>query len=832
MSVTLTSFMNAHRAPKGSKEWNITGMDRSDMGIYYVPYNEYDEFLKLYHHHVFVERKFSSLLERHATYTPLLIDLDLHYAPNTERVFTDATIESFLKQYAAAFYHFYDYKKPLRFFVMWRPTLTQDTHGGKPITKDGVHIVCGDITVDYMLPFALRHYCLGKHIMSEFKDIVNSHSDAFDLSVIKKNNWLLYGAAKDSGREPYIADYCYLCHPDGRIESVDWDETDEQCIRLFSLHWNRESPDPLSLRASAEKEWETLVAAALPTDTRVRQVVIPAAAAGAADDDSDTVRTDMSEHISRLLKTTGLVWNVSDYDGGYKLEHNTNECLVTAGYQHSQQGHSCIIVHPGVATLSCFSHNTKRLPKTKSVALWQLLAGEEKSELIDDLYACKKFVECMGDEIHREGDCIYVFNPATGMWNTDETELMAAVHRHKDALVFTQTNANGIEMTYNYGGCTKNIKNMLVHLKALLPNGTFISSNIDAALPYLLFEDGIFHIPTKTFEPGFDKTKVFSARIPRKFPVTRDAELEALVNDKLFVLPVQNERVGQYLKMRLARSIAGCYRDKKFVCVLGEADCSKGSLTHALGRAFGEFITEYNANYLKYNAKTGADEAKRLSWLFPIRNSRIAISNEMRMDKTPIDGNLLKSLSSGGDEISARQNFKDESSFVLRTSFFFMGNDLPEITPKDSGIETRVRVVRFNKRFVATPTLPNELPADPTIKDKFNTDEWKNALFWLIVDAYGSSMTEPAEVCEETREWVPSGSTAFRSVLEEHFVINVEDKSDDNFTAAREIITFVKEQGLNMSDNKIGRELAKLGLTKDDKRVDGKTIRVWKGIKY
>jgi hypothetical protein len=36
---------------------------------------------------------------------------------------------------------------------------------------------------------------------------------------------------------------------------------------------------------------------------------------------------------------------------------------------------------------------------------------------------------------------------------------------------------------------------------------------------------------------------------------------------------------------------------------------------------------------------------------------------------------------------------------------------------------------------------------------------------------------------------------------------------------------------VNLSDQKIGRELSKLGLTKDDKRIEGKTIKVWRGIK-
>ena len=146
---------------------------------------------------------------------------------------------------------------------------------------------------------------------------------------------------------------------------------------------------------------------------------------------------------------------------------------------------------------------------------------------------------------------------------------------------------------------------------------------------------------------------------------------------------------------------------------------------------------------------------------------------------------------------------------------------------------TRVRVVRFTKRFVETPVLPSELLADPTIKTRLSSDvAWQNAVFWLIVDSYGAAMSEPAEVVEETNEWIPVDCNKFREVLEEEFVLNVGDSAEDNFVAAKDIIAYVRSQDLNMSDTKIGRELGKLGLTKSDKKIDGKSLRVWVGIKH
>ena len=127
--------------------------------------------------------------------------------------------------------------------------------------------------------------------------------------------------------------------------------------------------------------------------------------------------------------------------------------------------------------------------------------------------------------------------------------------------------------------------------------------------------------------------------------------------------------------------------------------------------------------------------------------------------------------------------------------------------------------------------LPHERQADPTIKDLLNTDAWRNAVFWLIVDSYGLSVAEPAEVVEETNEWVPVDGNKFREVLEEEFVLNAADTGEGNFVAAKDIIAYVRGQNLNMSDTKIGRELGKLGLTKSDKKISGKCMTIWKGIK-
>lgn len=825
MADALRRFLNAHRATK-----NPTHLSLSPNGKYSIPNEELPTLYRL-----IASAGPSHILETHTDRTagPVLVDLDFEYPDEPRfhvRQYTTEHVGKFVEAIHDAICHFFGAgcTERVEYVVSEKPTPTIEA--GKRV-KDGIHILSKGLVLSYADQHKLRLYLLGTHALQNSfntEHVINTMEEVYDIAVIERNAWYLLGCSKPD-RDPY-SPTCYYTASDISVRHIA--APGRYSITDLSIRHGGTPQVPLDIHA---REWDCIASETKRRAPRKKKETVPintiALTPVDRDDDSETVRTAVSESISKILKTRDMIWEVLDNKEGYILKHNKLDCLVEPDHVHTSLGHSCIKVKQKYAALSCWSHDERKLPKTTALALWKLLTDGEEEVLIDDLYACREFIKCMGDEIHREGDLVYVFDPVTGMWKSSDVDIIAAVHRHADALIFRQSlGATGSETVYNYGGCTKNIKNMLVHLKALLPDGKYITSNIDATLPYLLFEDGIFHIPTQTFTPGFDKTKVFTARIPRKFPVVRDHAIEDMVNTKLFVQPLQNEGVGKYLKMRLARSLAGCYRDKKFICILGEADCSKGTLTTAMRKAFGDFVAEYNANHLKYNVRSGADEAKKLSWLIPLLSARLAISNEVRMDKVPIDGNLLKSLSSGGDEMGARRNFKDEGSFVPKTSFFFMGNDMPDIAPKDSGIETRLRVVRFDKRFVARPSAANELPADETIKDKLETEEWKNAIFWLVMDAWKLDTVEPPEVCEETREWIPSSSAEFRTILEENFVINISDTTEDNYVCSRDIIAFVKERGLNMSDTKVGRELNKIGLTKVDKKVDGKTVKVWKGI--
>ena len=206
-TLTLRQYLDSRRTT--GTDWNVTGLrgtpDHNNwLGKYSIPDDEYDAFLKLAHDHVFVKGRAHSLLEKHKTQSPILIDLDFRYAAGgpLRRRFTDDQLRDFVAAYADAIARFFEPPTdpdgapiPLQFFVMTKPAAELDSAHDQQ--KDGVHIVCPSITTRPEIQYALRGYLLQTGVIERIfgsTGMTNEPTDCFDKSVVDKNKWFLYGA--------------------------------------------------------------------------------------------------------------------------------------------------------------------------------------------------------------------------------------------------------------------------------------------------------------------------------------------------------------------------------------------------------------------------------------------------------------------------------------------------------------------------------------------------------------------------------------------------------------------------------------------------------------
>jgi len=264
MSTPLNNYLKKHRVT--SPDWNITGMGGPWLGKFNIPEEEYtDVFLPMVHDHVFKYGMATSLLERHSALSPILIDLDFRWPAGgpLQRRFTTEHIRSFVTAYAQAFYYFFEpTAEPLQFFVQLKPGPEADPAHDEH--KDGIHIVIPNLTTAPEIQFALRGWLLQTGVVQSIftsTGMTNEPTDCFDLSVIQRNNWFIYGACKPN-KAYYKLSHVWSVTSDGSLTELpltDWKT--EALVPLLSIRVGHDAATPLTLRTdqAQDAEWSQLI---------------------------------------------------------------------------------------------------------------------------------------------------------------------------------------------------------------------------------------------------------------------------------------------------------------------------------------------------------------------------------------------------------------------------------------------------------------------------------------------------------------------------------------------------------------------------------------------
>ena len=246
------------------------------------------------HDHIFGPRPLaSSLLEKHRDVGPLLIDLDFRYTSGGPLVrrFNHDMIKKFVAEYMSAIIYFSEMEnfkadvatpanREIRMFSLTKPS--PETEKGNH--KDGVHIQCPDIVTSPKFQYAIRGFLLGRGTVAsvfESTGITNTAEDVYDVSVIHRNNWFLYGACKpdkaqysvkrvwkilpDDVREALdgnipsdfdeLVDVVYDMMEESEIPTDDW-----ELLKTLSIRRGISVSNSPTIRTARQKEWDDLVA--------------------------------------------------------------------------------------------------------------------------------------------------------------------------------------------------------------------------------------------------------------------------------------------------------------------------------------------------------------------------------------------------------------------------------------------------------------------------------------------------------------------------------------------------------------------------------------------
>lgn len=251
----------------------------------------------------------------------------------------------------------------------------------------------------------------------------------------------------------------------------------------------------------------------------------------------------------------------------------------------------------------------------------------------------------------------------------------------------------------------------------------------------------------------------------------------------------------------IARAIAGEWEDKTWLIATGARNCGKGVLTQILKKAFGNYVKLFNAECF-FVSKISDDPAKKLGWMIPFQYSRLYISNECKTEdqdgkKLKMCGEMIKTGSSGGDEIAARKLHEDEKGMQLQGKLWFNMNEIPKVSPENA-CETLV-CFNFLTEFEAELTPQHEFlnkcyannedgeydykyqKADPKIKQKVTGDNMLIAAFThIILSSYLDTPFVPSSTSKDNAESIFTSDEALIEILTNLYDFKLDILFDNN----------------------------------------------------
>jgi hypothetical protein len=440
---------------------------------------------------------------------------------------------------------------------------------------------------------------------------------------------------------------------------------------------------------------------------------------------------------------------------------------------------------------------------------------------------------------------LYVFDE--NLWTADKVSHNRVISKFTEHLWVAKWNKESesfaADPLRSYGNSTTLGALMITKLQTLCIDNDWIKRTERSSLGKLLFENGYLDLheckfyDNETCEPN--PNIVFTYKIPHKWIGTDEESLEDRkyrkdILKRIFSDPL-GEEVGNYFCHQLARGLAGD-RMKRILFGLGYSNTGKSTISKALLSSCGGYVDTFNANNLAYK-QTSQDQGQQNRWIMLKKDKRIILSNEINSMLT-LNGNGIKSLSSGGDEIEGRGHGGNETTFSVQFLPVVFANDLPNIKPYDDAIDKRINVISYTKPYVDNPD-ETELKADPNIDAEIDTIKFQQAFVRVLVMQYikgkkGKFDTAPGEVLNAKKDWIGTEATCLNKFTIDYKITNQES----DYVRSSEIEAWLVEKKTGVSMKRFGMDMKQYttknklaNVISKPKKINGKTVQVWYGIK-
>ena len=285
-------------------------------------------------------------------------------------------------------------------------------------------------------------------------------------------------------------------------------------------------------------------------------------------------------------------------------------------------------------------------------------------------------------------------------------------------------------------GNTKDKENIMREAREIFFDRDF-TKKLDTRRDLLCFTNGVYDFSTDEFRPGKPEDYISKCTQHQFRELDEEQDKETIEEiENYFHQLFPKQELYEYMWFHMASLVLGeTERIQALHYYIGVGSNGKSLMISFLEMVFGDYATALDATYFTSGRGSRGSATPDIAKLPGVRLAITQEPTEAGKSLVLSEG-PMKQLTSGTDKIVYRGLYKDEESFVPQAHSIIAANDFLPVKSQDDGTWRRIRVIRFESKFVENPNPndtenPYQFKIDWTIKDKFK--KWASVFMGMLI---------------------------------------------------------------------------------------------------
>jgi P4 family phage/plasmid primase-like protien len=349
---------------------------------------------------------------------------------------------------------------------------------------------------------------------------------------------------------------------------------------------------------------------------------------------------------------------------------------------------------------------------------------------------------------------------------------------------------------------------------------------LDSNRDLIRFDNGVYNLKNGIFRKGCpDDYLTFGVNY--NFPKKMTFDHPHIKELEEYFRKIQTEKdMREYILTLLSTYLDGHITEQKFIIWTGVGANGKSTTVELLQASMGDYFGSIPITLL--TKKRGGSSAASPE-LSSTRGKRFVVFQEPEKNDQ-IHVGYMKELT-GGDTILARPLYKNPVRFKPQFKLLLTCNNLPGIPSSDKGTWRRLRVTPFETEFVdSNPEGNKQFLKDKQLYKKLV--KWKEAFMWLLLKKYyplykKNGLKEPKKVTKFTDKY-KMDSDIYLEFIHENLVVTKKNKDYESISMVYTTFKSWYRESYATNSCPSKKELKEYFFTRDFKIKENKIF----GIKF